>query len=55
MGSNSEWADWDEEVYDDEPEGRLVPCNVCHHTGLVEVQGQETDCMECDGEGFLEV
>jgi hypothetical protein len=32
---------------------REVKCNACYGTGLVEVHGQETDCIECGGYGTV--
>lgn len=49
--SNYETVEPVEEVREAEP--KTIRCNVCHGSGLVEVHGQETDCLECEGYGDL--
>jgi DnaJ-class molecular chaperone len=29
------------------------PCRRCHGTGLVYIQDEETDCMDCEGWGSV--
>ncbi len=41
--------------YEDENALKTVKCQACHGSGLVEVHGQETDCIECEGWGDIEV
>lgn len=34
---------------------KTVKCNVCHGSGTVEIDGWETDCVECEGFGDFEI
>ena len=43
------YDDWDE----DEVEEREAPCPAHCRNGLVEVHGQETDCITCEGYGTI--
>lgn len=48
--------DVDTFAYDtDTEESQWVPCHRCHGSGLVEVRGQETDCLDCEGEGAVPI
>ncbi len=38
---------------DEDRNTREVRCSFCRGSGLVEVQGQETDCIECEGMGSV--
>lgn len=55
MSSNYEPEIWDEEVREneDEPTQREVSCPAHCRNGLVEVHGQETDCITCEGYGTI--
>jgi hypothetical protein len=44
-----DWVD----VVEEEPEQREVPCPAHCRNGLVEVHGQETDCITCEGFGTI--
>lgn len=45
-----------EEVRENDPEEvREVPCPSHCNGGLVEVHGQETDCITCEGYGTIEI
>ena len=39
--------------YEEEPEQREVRCPARCLNGLVEVHGQETDCITCEGYGTI--
>jgi hypothetical protein len=49
--SNYDWPDEAEEVQENEE--REVPCPAHCRNGLVEVHGQETDCITCEGYGTI--
>jgi hypothetical protein len=51
MSSNYAWAEEPAEV--DVPQQREVPCPAHCYGGLVEVHGQETDCITCEGYGTI--
>jgi hypothetical protein len=56
--TSSYYADYDEpeEVREDGSEAvSEVPCPAHCNGGLVEVHGQETDCITCEGYGTIEI
>jgi hypothetical protein len=55
VSSNYYGPDWVEEVHvsEDVAEQREVPCPAHCNGGLVEVHGQETDCITCEGYGTI--
>lgn len=49
-GDYEEFPEWVEE-----PKPVLIRCTICHGSGWEIVHGQETDCINCEGEGYLDV
>jgi DnaJ-class molecular chaperone len=49
--SNYDYPPLPEEVREEAKKERR--CQRCHGSGLVEVHGQETDCIDCEGYGSV--
>lgn len=51
-----EWDDLEDvDETEDDTTTREVPCPAHCNGGLVEVHGQETDCITCEGYGTIEI
>lgn len=55
MSSYYDWPEEAEEVHviEEDEEQQEVPCPSHCRNGLVEVHGQETDCITCEGFGTI--
>lgn len=43
---------WEKDMRGDD-EGDWIRCSTCKGSGQVEVYGQDTDCLTCEGEGYV--